>query len=155
MEQARFADRLRVREEIEPAARTALVPALILQPLVENAVRHGISRRPGPGEITLRARVEGPWLELSVADDGGEKPTADDERHVSGGVGLANVRARLAEVCGEGGWGFALRPRPDGRAGTEAWMRIPRVLPAGQLTPAEVSEAHLPYAETSHAAEIG
>ena len=144
VEQVRFADRLQVREEIDPAARTALVPALILQPLVENAVRHGISRRPGPGEIILRAHVAGPWLELSVADDGNDEPASSRERRSPGGVGLANVRARLAEVCGEGGWDLALRPRSDGRPGMEAWMKIPLVLPpAATAIPAKGSSLRL------------
>jgi len=92
----RFPDRLEVVLEIEPAARDALVPAFLLQPLVENAVQHGVGAAAG-GRIGVRARREGECLVVEVRDEGpGFSSAARD------GVGLANTRARLAELYGPG-----------------------------------------------------
>ena len=104
IEEVRFADRLSVRVLIEPEARQALVPALILQPLVENAIRHGVATTPGPAEIVIRAmldttyrgiRVDRPgpmisiWIENPVPQD---QPASQD----GNGIGLRNVAERLA-----------------------------------------------------------
>jgi len=93
IERARFGDRLRVTEQIDPAVLDVPVPSLILQPLVENAVRHGIADRPGGGTITLSARREGDQLVLEVADDGAGFRVDDAPR--AGGFGLHAVRERL------------------------------------------------------------
>jgi hypothetical protein len=99
IEQARLGDRLRIRREIDPAALGAFVPTLILQPLAENAVRHGIEPRLAPGTITLRARREGGVLRLAVADDGvGFNPAASVARR---GIGLANSEERLRTLHGD------------------------------------------------------
>jgi two-component sensor histidine kinase len=124
IEQVRFSDRLQVRWSIEPKARDALVPAFILQPLVENAVRHGVAKLSEGGVIEVTARESGGDLVLSVRDNGaGYRPASD------AGVGLANTRARLETLFGkaaqlqvvraEGGGTFAnvcfpLRRRDDG-----------------------------------------
>src|SRR5437868_9620156 len=99
IEQTRFHDRLSVRMEIDPASLDALLPSLLLQPLVENAIRHGISARPGAGHIEIRARRENGMLQLSVRDDGTGLP-ADWQTCGQVGVGLANTRARLAQHYG-------------------------------------------------------
>ena len=93
----RFQDRLRVRWEIAADARAARVPAMILLPLVENAVRHGVATRPGPGEVGIRARREAGTLLLEVWDDG---PGLGDVAAPRRGIGLANTRARLAQLYG-------------------------------------------------------
>ena len=94
IQRTRFADRLTTVVDAEPAALDALVPRLILQPLVENAVRHGIARRTGPGRIEVRAWRENATLKMSVLNDGaGWNLRAESE----GGLGLANTRARLAQ----------------------------------------------------------
>jgi two-component system, LytTR family, sensor kinase len=90
IERNRFADRLAVRIEVDPPLLEVSVPTLILQPLVENAVKHGIGPRPGGGTITIRGKRAGDRLELSVSDDG-----AGPSRKRPDGVGLANVRRRL------------------------------------------------------------
>jgi len=98
IQQVRFGDRLAVRFEIEPAARAALVPSLLLQPLVENAVRHGVAASAGPGTVTVRAAVDGERLALEVRDSGpglGAVPANAD------GIGLGNTRARLRQLYGE------------------------------------------------------
>lgn len=94
-EQLRLGDRLRVDASADPAALSVPVPPLIFQPLVENAVRHGIADRPDGGRITLGARVDGARLILRVVDDGGgETGGATD------GLGLGSVRRRLAALFG-------------------------------------------------------
>ena len=98
IEQVRFGDRLHVSWQLDPGSESAPVPQLILQPLVENALRHGLSRRARPGSLTISARVQDSELSLEVADDGVGLPGDFAERK---GVGLANVRARLTQMYGE------------------------------------------------------
>ena len=100
VEQIRFGDRLRVEFDIPDATRDALVPSLILQPLVENAIRHGIAPHSAARTLQIEARRRGGRLELEVRDDGPGLPpgwTADENR----GVGLRNVRGRLRRIYGE------------------------------------------------------
>lgn len=99
IEAVRFQDRLRVRWEIASETRGAGVPAMILLPLVENAVRHGVASRPGPGQVGIRARRDVGTLRVEVWDDG---PGLDEEAATSTrrGIGLANTRARLLQLYG-------------------------------------------------------
>jgi two-component sensor histidine kinase len=90
----RFQGRLRVQIEVDDAALDALVPNLILQPIVENALEHGASRVQGGGEIAITGRKEGARIILAVRDNG---PGLEEARS---GVGLSNTRARLAELYG-------------------------------------------------------
>jgi len=92
----RFGDRLSVTVDVDDAAERALVPFFILQPLVENALHHGISSHAGAGSIEIAARRTGDQLRLSVSDDGPGIVTPDAQR----GIGLANTRARLQEMYG-------------------------------------------------------
>jgi two-component system LytT family sensor kinase len=117
IEEIRFSDRLRVYWSIDDQARSALVPGFILQPLVENAIRHGIATRAAAGRIEIEATVAGGRLELAVRDDGAG--IAPDERE---GVGITNTRERLQTMYGAGA-SFTIRPRPGG--GTEAVVTIP------------------------------
>lgn len=99
IEQTRFRDRLTVVFDVHPDTFDALVPNLILQPLVENAIKHGIGPRPTPGRITIRSRRAGGLLELIVQDDGVGLSAArlsDFNR----GVGLSNTRSRLEHLYG-------------------------------------------------------
>jgi two-component system, LytTR family, sensor kinase len=100
IEQVRFQDRLSVEWAIDDGARTAIVPSLILQPLVENALRHGIAPRPGAGRVTIGAVVDDGHVRLWVADDGAGLGPAASAASAAGGVGLANTRARLAQHYG-------------------------------------------------------
>jgi signal transduction histidine kinase len=94
-EELRLGSRLRVETQVDDAARGVLVPPLILQPLVENAVRHGIADRPEGGRIALRARVADHRLLLTVEDDG-----PGNGVKAGNGVGVGSVRERLAVLYG-------------------------------------------------------
>jgi two-component system, LytTR family, sensor kinase len=99
IEQTRFRDRLSVAIDVDPAALDARVPHLLLQPLVENAVRHGIAPRARPGRIDVRIVHNGSQLEVDVRDSGDGLP-ADRLVAMNDGVGLGNTRARLAHLYG-------------------------------------------------------
>jgi LytS/YehU family sensor histidine kinase len=96
--QARFEERVKSVVEISPEARDALVPAFILQPLVENAVRHGLEPLPAGGTVRISARREGERLRIEVADDGAGLREDAPSRE---GIALANTRARLRALHGE------------------------------------------------------
>ncbi len=100
IERARFRERLEVTFEVAPDSLDCLVPNLLLQPLVENAIRHGIGPRIGPGHVLVRASRAGSVLELEVRDDGVGVPAAklSDLEH---GVGLSNTRSRLVHLYGD------------------------------------------------------
>lgn len=99
IEQIRFGDRLAVELDIEPLTLDAEVPSFILQPLVENAVRHGISPRARGGTVRLRSDRDHGTLTLIVEDDGVGLPDGNGVRRE--GVGLSNTRARLSQLYGE------------------------------------------------------
>ncbi len=99
IEQKRFGDRLRMEQDVPDGLMKAVVPALILQPLVENAIRHGIEPQRAPGLITIEARRDGNALHLVVADDG-KGPPADDSGLKRRGIGLSNTQTRLQELYG-------------------------------------------------------
>jgi len=99
IEQARLGERLNVDWQVEHGALGVSVPGLILQPLVENAIQHGISPVPKPGTLTIRAHRRNGFLELEVADSGpGLSPTNVTRPQ---GIGIANTRARLQALYGE------------------------------------------------------
>jgi sensor histidine kinase YesM len=99
IEQMRLGERLRVEWDIANETLRLRVPSLILQPLVENAIQHGIAATSVPGTLTLRARREGEVLHIEVADSGpGLAPGAAARAQ---GIGLANTRARLQRLYGE------------------------------------------------------
>jgi two-component system, LytTR family, sensor kinase len=126
IEQVRFADRLRVTVDVEPALLSAMVPAFVLQPIIENAMRHGIAKRSDAGLLGIAARREGDDTVMVVSDDGpGPGPRESRE---PGGVGVANTRARLATLFGDRA-GLTLESGPGG--GARVTIRFPyRVAPA-------------------------
>jgi two-component system sensor histidine kinase AlgZ len=105
IEEVRFKDRLFVRWDIDLSLIDTLVPRLILQPLVENAVRHGIARRPQGGFILVRVRREGNYITLLIENEPPEESSAVllDGIPRTGGVGLENVRQRLEQMYGTRG----------------------------------------------------
>lgn len=100
IEAMRFRDRLRVRIDASSDTFDALVPNLVLQPIVENAVRHGIAGRAAASAVSVTARRDGPVLQLRVQDDGHGLHHGDVEQGRSG-VGISNTRRRLAELYGD------------------------------------------------------
>ncbi|HZJ56367.1 MAG TPA: histidine kinase, partial [Myxococcaceae bacterium] len=117
IEQIRFQDRLTTQVDVEPRALEALVPTLILQPLVENAVHHGLASATRPGRIDVSVHVDAPMLCIEVRDSGsGPSPSGRQ------GVGLGNTRARLERLYGSDHV-FELRPCAAG--GAVAQLRIP------------------------------
>ncbi|MEU1752034.1 histidine kinase [Micromonospora matsumotoense] len=140
IERARFGDRLQVRLQIAPEVLPVTLPFLCLQPLVENAVRHGLSRKPGTGMVSIEARDAGAECHITVEDDGvgmdpatltagiaeltraGSDPTDDPGQH----VGLSNVDERLRSVFGDG-FGLVVETGPG--SGTKVSLRIPKFHP--------------------------
>jgi two-component system LytT family sensor kinase len=123
IEQVRFGDRLAVTWDVAPEALDAAVPTLLCQPVVENAIRHGLTPR-GGGRVTVRARREDEDLVVEVRDDGrglppGGVPVGPGVRE---GVGVRNVRARLAQLYGDRA-AFSLHNAPEG--GAAAVVRLP------------------------------
>jgi two-component system LytT family sensor kinase len=133
IERARFGDRLQVRLEVAPEVLPVSLPFLCLQPLVENAVRHGLSRKPGVGTVTIIAHDSGAECAITVEDNGvgmdptvfvdgshaGEPARGEAEPH----LGLANVDERLRATFGEE---FGLVVETGPYAGTKVSMRIPK-----------------------------
>ncbi|MFA9430985.1 histidine kinase [Egicoccus sp. AB-alg2] len=146
LEQARFGDDLRVEYDVDPQVLGVRVPVLLIQPLVENAIKHGLSRKVGRGTVILRARVDplASSLNVLVRDDGvgmepetlqrirsgdGVAPGVPDSDghatsppHRGGGVGLANIDQRLGLLFGDR-YDLTVRSRPGD--GTDVRLRIP------------------------------
>ncbi|MDQ6830470.1 MAG: histidine kinase [Gemmatimonadota bacterium] len=119
IQEARFGPRLQVRFSVAPNALGVHVPRLVLQPLVENAIRHGIAKRSGPGRVEVSAECVAGRLTLIVRDDGIGVPNGGPERQ---GVGLSSTRARLAQLYGDEHQ-FTIAPLAEG--GTLCTIRIP------------------------------
>ncbi len=102
LELIRFGDRLSVERDIDPAALSAPVPPLVVQGLVENAIKHGVSRERGPAVIRMRVACDESRGQVEiVVTNGGRLGRAPSDGSSSPGVGLANARERLARLCGE------------------------------------------------------
>jgi signal transduction histidine kinase len=120
IEQARYADRLCSTFEVDEGALAAAVPTFAVQHLAENAVRHGIARRPDAGQVTIAARRDGNALEVCVTDDGpGVLPHAGA---VGDHGGIANTRERLRSLYGADA---SLVVAGNGSQGTTATLRLP------------------------------
>jgi LytS/YehU family sensor histidine kinase len=97
----RFGDRMRFEAAIDPAAATCLLPPMLLQPLVENAIKHGIGQMIDAGLVRIEAARAGSLLRIRVENDVDPDSAGDDTNHARGtGLGLVNVRQRLAAACG-------------------------------------------------------
>ena len=117
IEQIRFHDRLTVDLDVSEESRPMLVPVMILQPLVENALRHGIECKPGEGRLAVSVSMVDGRLALQVADDGVGLDPGQPE-----GVGLSNTRARLEQIYGPD---HTFSMTADGDGGTVASISIP------------------------------
>jgi two-component system LytT family sensor kinase len=127
LEQARFGDRLQVKLRVDPEVLSVRIPFLCIQPLVENAVRHGLEDRDTPGTVSITAVERGPDCWISVEDDGVGNDPAVIRRSLSGEpgdhVGLANVDEQLRQAFGDD-HGLVVETAPQ--AGTKVTMRIPK-----------------------------
>ncbi|MEV0168379.1 sensor histidine kinase [Nonomuraea fuscirosea] len=130
LERARFGDKLRFSMQVAPEVLSVLVPFLCLQPLVENAIKHGM-RGPGtPGEVRVVVRDAGPEAHITVEDDGaGMDPECarrmldEDPAREGSGIGLANVDLRLRQIYGDG---YGLVVETALGAGTKVRLRVPK-----------------------------
>lgn len=122
IEKLRLGERLRVRIAVDPALLMCRVPHLILQPLVENAIRHGIAPRRGPGLVAIDARKQGDKLLIRVTDDGLGKQSRQNGNRNGQGIGLTNINKRLQELYGDGG---SLDLRWPDTGGCQAVLTIP------------------------------
>lgn len=122
IQKIRFGASLRVETDISPEVAQALVPSMFLQPLVENAIRHGLSPRAGGGTIVLQARRADDKLYVGVMDDGVGLPQGGAARGREG-LGLSVTRERIVGLHPKGSSQFSIRPRPEG--GTAVEMSFP------------------------------
>lgn len=148
IELMRFEERLRTEFRIDDAVRNALMPSLLLQPLVENAIKYAVSPMEYGAEITIEAQLVGPMLRVTVSDTGpGLSPGTDPSTvfgvsSASTGIGLANIRDRLLQAYGEN-QRFDISNRPEG--GFQVVLELPfeprepEVSPALARRPATVS----------------
>jgi LytS/YehU family sensor histidine kinase len=123
IEKVRFTDRLRLDYQIAPECYSALLPSLLLQPLVENAIKYAVAKRVEGGRLEISARRDGDMLELRVADDGPGCPAFKDGGMPDGhGVGLVNTRERMRVLYGEQQSFEARNRQPHG---VEVLIRLP------------------------------
>ncbi|WP_336209024.1 histidine kinase [Nonomuraea sp. LPB2021202275-12-8] len=130
LERARFGDKLRFSLQVAPEVLPVPVPFLCLQPLVENAIKHGMRSRGGTGEVRVVARDAGPEAHITVEDDGaGMDPERarrvldDDPAREGSGIGLANVDLRMRQIYGDG---YGLVVETALGAGTKVRLRVPK-----------------------------
>jgi two-component system, LytTR family, sensor kinase len=123
IQKIRFGDRLRIEMSIPPELRYAVVPSLFLQPLVENAIRHGLSPRAGGGTIVVTAASSNGRLEIKVTDDGVGLPPGWSLRSQEG-IGLSVTRERISGLHPDGHSSFTVAPRA-GSKGTEVDISFP------------------------------
>ena len=131
IEVIRFGPKLRVRKEINPDTLDIVVPSMLLQPIVENSIKHGFARKVGPGVITIRSRRENGRAIIEVEDDGMGFMLERLDQPMSSGIGLANVRERLAVIYGDQ-YQFQLTSEPG--HGTSTRIEIPELTAVQQIT---------------------
>ena len=123
IEQLRFQDRMKTNISIEPQTLNALVPNLFLQPIVENAIRHGIAQGNGPGQIEIRAAQRANHLQVQIRDTGpGLGKNGSGELVAKEGIGLANTRTRMQQLYGDA-YRFDMTNAPEG--GLVVTLEIP------------------------------
>ncbi len=140
IERVRFSDRLTAEVKVDPLALDCRVPNLILQPIVENAIRYGVAPRSAPGRVEVSAERKGDTLRLQVRDNGPGIHEAENSIHLSqSGVGLANTRARLEHLYGPA-YRFEMENDPAG--GLIVTLELPAVEDSG--------DASQPLAQTGY-----
>ncbi len=125
IEVIRFGPQLRVEKQVDPASMDVLVPSMILQPIVENSIKHGLSPKVGGGRILVRAERRAGAVLIEVVDDGLGMPAERLAVALQGGIGLSNVNERLRVIYGEH---CQLRLRSTPGEGTSVSMELPDIL---------------------------
>jgi two-component system LytT family sensor kinase len=131
IEVVRFGPLLRVHKDIDPDTLELIVPSMILQPLVENSIKHGLSRKIGAGSITIRSHRENGRAVIEIEDDGMGFFADRLEQPMSSGIGLANVRERLRVIYGAS---YQLTLQSEPGKGTCARIEVPELATAEQIT---------------------
>jgi two-component system, LytTR family, sensor kinase len=131
-------DKLRVVEEIDPAALDVIVPTMILQPLVENAIRHGIGPKIEGGTITLRATLRNGRIAIQVSDDGLGIPRSRLPEIYASGIGIMNVQERLKVLYGHE---FSMKVESEPGKGTTVRFELPEVVAAEEAVSVEAAAA--------------
>jgi two-component system LytT family sensor kinase len=131
IEVIRFGPKLQVRKEIDPSTMDVIVPSMILQPLVENSIKHGLSRKIGAGTIVIRSWREQARVVIEVRDDGTGFLLERLDQPMASGIGLTNVRERLRVIYGAG---YQLRLTSTPGKGTTATIEIPELIAVEQIT---------------------
>jgi two-component system LytT family sensor kinase len=131
-------DKLRVVQEIEPGALEVIVPTMILQPLVENAIRHGIGPKIEGGTITLRATRRNNRIAIQVSDDGLGIPKSRLPQIYASGIGITNVQERLKVLYGQE---FSMKVESEPGKGTTVRLELPEVLAAEEAVSVEAAQA--------------
>jgi len=124
IEVIRFGPKLKVIKDIDPDTLDLIVPSMILQPLVENSIKHGFSRKVGPGSITIRSHRENGRAIVEVEDDGMGFFTEALDQPMSSGIGLSNVRERLRVIYGTA---YQLKLTSEPGKGTLARIEVPEL----------------------------
>jgi two-component system, LytTR family, sensor kinase len=131
IEVVRFGPQLRVEKDIRPETLDVIVPSMILQPLVENSIKHGLARKVGAGRITIRSWFEGGNAVIEVVDDGLGMTEERLGSALGGGIGLSNVNERLRVIYGES---HQLKLTSEAGVGTSARIEIPETIAAERVT---------------------
>jgi two-component system, LytTR family, sensor kinase len=131
IESIRFGPRLHVEKAIDPASLEIVVPSMLLQPLVENSIKHGLSPKIGEGHITIRSVREKDQVIIDVIDNGVGVGSAHAERVQAGGIGLRNVNERLKVIYGAN---YQLQLDSVPGQGTCARIVIPELVVPARLT---------------------
>ncbi|MGE3404317.1 MAG: histidine kinase [Vicinamibacterales bacterium] len=131
IEVVRFGSKLRVQKEIAPETLNVVVPSMILQPLVENSIKHGLSRKIGGGYILIRSRREHGRAVIEIEDDGMGFLMERLDEPMSSGIGLANVRERLRVIYGAS---YQLKLTSEPGRGTIARIEIPELAVVEPIT---------------------
>jgi sensor histidine kinase YesM len=124
IEVVRFGPQLKVEKQIAAETLGIVVPSMILQPLVENSIKHGLSRKVGGGRITIKARLRDGHMVIEVHDDGLGMSEERLEQALEGGIGLSNVNERLRTIYGAN---YHLKLTSEPGRGTIARVEIPEL----------------------------
>jgi two-component system LytT family sensor kinase len=130
IEVVRFGPKLRVQKQIDPDTLDMIVPSMILQPLVENSIKHGLSRKVGAGEIVIRSWRQSGRVSIEVVDDGIGFVLDRLNEPMASGIGVVNVRERLRVIYGASAQ-LVLTSEPG--KGTIATVEIPETMVAEQI----------------------